>query len=151
MCVVCRPVKALGLHPFITAVAQLAGIYGLGILMTLSAYAGYVVLAIILEVAELYAFSSHCAVACKSGHHSLLLHKGVSCACVLKSPEGWHPGTTVLRSIDAATAQIERQLRSCRGWGSAQTCFTGRPATRRPASLRSSRPSTSACCPSWLL
>ena len=53
MHVFCRPVKALGLHPFITAVAQLAGIYGLGILMTLSAYAGYVVLAIILEVAWL--------------------------------------------------------------------------------------------------
>ena len=65
MNVLCRPVKALGLHPSITAVAHLAGIYGLGILMTLSAYAGYVVLAIILEVAELCEEYFHHAVACR--------------------------------------------------------------------------------------
>ena len=64
--VLCRPVRALGLHPFITAVAQLAGIYGLGILMTLSAYAGYAVLAIILEVADLSEEGFHSAVAYRS-------------------------------------------------------------------------------------
>ena len=82
MHVFCRPVKALGLHPFITAVAQLVGTYGLGILMTLSAYAGYSVLAIILEVAELYKEASQCAVPCNSGHACNPLHAGSpSCLC----------------------------------------------------------------------
>ena len=79
MHVFCRPVKALGLHPFITAAAQLAGIYGLGILMTLSAYAGYVVLAIILEVAELYEENLNPAVGCNAS----LCMDVVLCACFL--------------------------------------------------------------------
>ena len=78
----CRPVKALGFHPFVTAVAQLAGVYGLGILMTLSAYAGYVVLAIILEVAEkLSEEFLHSAVARKSS----LCMDVVRDACALAS------------------------------------------------------------------
>ena len=51
MPVTCRPVGALGFRPCITAVTQLAGMYVLGILVVLSAYAGYTVTASILEVA----------------------------------------------------------------------------------------------------
>ena len=40
----------MGFHPCITAVIQLAGMYVIGILVVLSAYAGYTVTASILEV-----------------------------------------------------------------------------------------------------
>lgn len=46
----CRSVSALGLHPCITALLQLAGMYALGILVVLCAYAGFSVTASILEV-----------------------------------------------------------------------------------------------------
>ena len=47
---VCRTTAALGFHPCITAITQLAGTYALGILVVLCAYAGYTVTASILEV-----------------------------------------------------------------------------------------------------
>ena len=46
----CRSVGALGLHPCITALLQLAGMYALGVLVVLCAYAGFGVTASILEV-----------------------------------------------------------------------------------------------------
>lgn len=46
----CRTTSALGFHPFVTALAQLAGTYAIGVLVVLSAYAGYTVTASILEV-----------------------------------------------------------------------------------------------------
>ena len=46
----CRSVSALGLHPCVTALLQLAGMYALGILVVLCAYAGFSVTASILEV-----------------------------------------------------------------------------------------------------
>ena len=46
----CRSVGALGLHPCITALLQLAGMYALGVLVVLCAYAGFSITASILEV-----------------------------------------------------------------------------------------------------
>ena len=49
---VCRTTAALGFHPCITAITQLAGTYALGILVVLCAYAGYTVTGSILEVSN---------------------------------------------------------------------------------------------------
>lgn len=45
-----RPLACTGLHPCIASVLQLAVLYLMGLVMTLCAYLGYSVTAIILEV-----------------------------------------------------------------------------------------------------
>ena len=86
--VMCRPVGALGFHPCITAVTQLAGMYGLGILVVLSAYAGYTVTASILEVAAdiLLFHCRHCILcrlaALQTGPRRSMQVRGfAACAC----------------------------------------------------------------------
>ena len=82
--VMCRPVGALGFHPCITAVTQLAGMYGLGILVVLSAYAGYTVTASILEVAA-DTLILHCRLAAlQTGPQRSTQVRGfAACACAV--------------------------------------------------------------------
>jgi hypothetical protein len=49
----CRPIECIALHPCITSILQLAGLYLLGVVVVLCAYAGYTVTASILEVGTL--------------------------------------------------------------------------------------------------
>lgn len=87
--VTCRPVGALGFHPCITAITQLAGMYGLGILVVLSAYAGYTVTASILEVAaDILLHCRHCILcrlaAVQTGPQRSMQVRGfASCACAV--------------------------------------------------------------------